>query len=125
MRCWLYPDALARSSWLISNSSLRCLSRAPKPTGSTFFIGDWLPKFLYTVLDRFLGCNSPKNGYVGFMAKSALLRACEIAGGQKRLAERIGTTQSQVWYWLERSKRGVPAEFVLPIEQATGVGRTE
>jgi DNA-binding transcriptional regulator YdaS (Cro superfamily) len=41
------------------------------------------------------------------------------------LADRIGTTQSQVWYWLERSKRGVPGEFVLPIERETGVTRHE
>jgi DNA-binding transcriptional regulator YdaS (Cro superfamily) len=59
------------------------------------------------------------------MSKAALLRACEKAGGQKPLAERIGTTQSQVWYWLERSKKGVPAEFVIPIETATGVPRHE
>lgn len=55
----------------------------------------------------------------------ALKRACELAGGQKQLADRIGTSQSQVWYWLARSKKGVPAEFVLPIEQATGVPRSE
>jgi DNA-binding transcriptional regulator YdaS (Cro superfamily) len=48
-----------------------------------------------------------------------------LAGGQKPLADRIGTTQSQVWYWLSRSKRGVPAEFVLPIERETGVPRSE
>ncbi len=59
------------------------------------------------------------------MSTEALRRACEVAGGQKPLADRIGTTQSQVWYWLERSKKGVPAEFVLPIEQATGVPRGE
>ncbi len=57
------------------------------------------------------------------MASEALRRACELAGGQKPLADRIGTTQSQVWYWLERSKKGVPAEFVLKIEAATGVSR--
>jgi DNA-binding transcriptional regulator YdaS (Cro superfamily) len=57
------------------------------------------------------------------MSNEALKRACELAGGQKPLAERIGTTQSQVWYWLERSKKGVPAEFVLPIERETGVSR--
>lgn len=55
----------------------------------------------------------------------ALKRACEAAGGQKPLADRIGTTQSQVWYWLTRSKRGVPAEFVLPIERETGVSRSD
>lgn len=59
------------------------------------------------------------------MANKALLRACELAGGQKPLADRIGTTQSQVWYWLEKSKRGVPAEFVLSIERVTGVSRGE
>lgn len=59
------------------------------------------------------------------MANEALKRACELAGGQKPLADRIGTTQSQVWYWLARSKKGVPAEFVLSIEKETGVSRTE
>lgn len=59
------------------------------------------------------------------MTTEALKRACELAGGQKPLADRIGTTQSQVWYWLARSKRGVPAEFVLPIERETGVSRSE
>lgn len=59
------------------------------------------------------------------MSTEALKRACKLAGGQKPLADRIGTSQSQVWYWLSRSKKGVPAEFVLPIEQATGVSRSE
>jgi DNA-binding transcriptional regulator YdaS (Cro superfamily) len=59
------------------------------------------------------------------MSNEALKRACEAAGGQKPLADRIGTTQSQVWYWLTRSKRGVPAEFVLPIERETGVSRSD
>lgn len=59
------------------------------------------------------------------MSNEALKRACELAGGQKPLADRIGTTQSQVWYWLERSKRGVPAEFVLSIERETGVSRSD
>jgi DNA-binding transcriptional regulator YdaS (Cro superfamily) len=59
------------------------------------------------------------------MSNEALRRACEAAGGQKPLADQIGTTQSQVWYWLERSKKGVPGEFVLPIERATGVSRHE
>lgn len=59
------------------------------------------------------------------MLTKALERACEAAGGQKSLADRIGTTQSQVWYWLKRSKRGVPAEFAAKIEEATGVPRSE
>lgn len=57
------------------------------------------------------------------MPADALRLACKIAGGQKPLADLIHTTQSQVWYWLRRSKHGVPAEFVLPIERATGVSR--
>ena len=59
------------------------------------------------------------------MANDSLKRACKIAGGQKPLASRIGTTQSQVWYWLERSKKGVPAEFCISIERETGVSRHE
>lgn len=59
------------------------------------------------------------------MSTRALKKACDAAGGQKPLADKIGTTQSQVWYWLERSKKGVPAEFVIPIEEATGVSRHE
>ena len=59
------------------------------------------------------------------MTNEALRKACEAAGGQKPLAELIGTTQSQVWYWLERSKKGVPGEFVISIETATGVPRHE
>lgn len=59
------------------------------------------------------------------MANESLKRAVEIAKGQKPLADKIGTTQSQVWYWLERSKKGVPAEFCIKIEQATGVQRHE
>lgn len=59
------------------------------------------------------------------MSREALRRACTVAGGQKPLADQIGTTQSQVWYWLQRSKKGVPGEYVLPIERATGVSRSE
>lgn len=53
----------------------------------------------------------------------ALELACEELGGQKPLADAIGTSQSQIWYWLKRAKKGVPAEFVLRIERATGVSR--
>ena len=55
--------------------------------------------------------------------KEALELAIERAGGQSSLARRIGTTQGPLWYWLKKSKRGVPAEFVLPIERETGVSR--
>lgn len=59
------------------------------------------------------------------MTNSGLSKAIEVAGGQKPLADLIGTTQSQVWYWLERSKQGVAPKFVLPIERATGISRSE
>lgn len=49
----------------------------------------------------------------------ALKRAVEIAGGQKALADKLGVTQSTLWYWLDRSKKGVPAEHVIRIEAAT------
>jgi DNA-binding transcriptional regulator YdaS (Cro superfamily) len=53
------------------------------------------------------------------MNTEALRRACEVTGGQLPLAKRIGVTQSMVWYWLERSKKGVPAEYAAAIERAT------
>lgn len=59
------------------------------------------------------------------MAHSALQRAIDIAGGQKHLADRIGATQSLVWYWLRHAKRGLPAERAIAIEAATGVPRHE
>ena len=54
----------------------------------------------------------------------ALERAVAAAGGQAALAAKIGTTQPRVWNWLNRDSR-LPAEFVLPIERATGVSRHE
>ena len=53
------------------------------------------------------------------MNRTPLIRAIDIAGGQKALADAIGTTQSQVWYWLNRAKRGVPGEVAPKIEAAT------
>lgn len=57
------------------------------------------------------------------MSKRALEKACEKAGGQTPLAVLIGTTQSQVWYWLNEAKKGVPAEFAIKIEEKVGVSR--
>lgn len=57
------------------------------------------------------------------MGKDALQNAIRLAGGQLALAQQIGTSQSQISYWLTRSKRGVPAEFCAKIEAATGVER--
>lgn len=59
------------------------------------------------------------------MPNAPLERACDAVGGQKSLADRIGTSQSQVWYWLKKSKRGAAAEYVLKIEQASGIPRHE
>jgi DNA-binding transcriptional regulator YdaS (Cro superfamily) len=59
------------------------------------------------------------------MSKAALRFACAKVGGQKALAALIGTTQSQVWYWLEKSKKGVPAEFCERVEAASGVSRRD
>ncbi|MFA5494229.1 MAG: helix-turn-helix domain-containing protein [Porticoccaceae bacterium] len=55
-----------------------------------------------------------------------LKRAIDLLGGQSALARAINTKQQNVWFWLNKSGR-VPAEFVLPIEQATGgeVTRTQ
>lgn len=51
----------------------------------------------------------------------ALQKAIVTAGGQCALARSIGVAQSTLWHWLARSKKGVPAEFVRPIERVTGI----
>lgn len=53
------------------------------------------------------------------MSTEALSRAVEHVGSQKALADKLGVTQSVVWYWLEKAKRGCPAEYVLNIERIT------
>jgi DNA-binding transcriptional regulator YdaS (Cro superfamily) len=54
----------------------------------------------------------------------ALRKAIKAAGGQVRLARRIGIGQTAVSNWL--TKRGkVPAERVLAVEGASGVPRHE
>lgn len=57
------------------------------------------------------------------MTKKALSEAIDKAGGQTALAKAIGKTQGHISKWLEREY--IPAEFVLPIEKATGVPRHE
>lgn len=59
------------------------------------------------------------------MSIAALKRAVSAAGGQKPLARAIGTSQPHVWYWLNASAKGVPAEYVIPIERHTGIDRSE
>ncbi len=53
----------------------------------------------------------------------AFARAVAAANGQLPLARAIGTSQSNVWQWLNRSPRGVPAEWVLRVEAATLIPR--
>lgn len=57
------------------------------------------------------------------MATEALQRAITAAGGQAPLASKIGVTQSMVWYWIAKAKKGLPAEHVIAVEAATGVSR--
>lgn len=55
----------------------------------------------------------------------ALEKAVQIVGGQSKLArsltESVGKTinQSDVWYWLNKSSRGVPAEYCQAFEDIT------
>lgn len=52
----------------------------------------------------------------------ALKRAVDIAGGQRATSRICGTSQTAVWKWLQ-SPKGIPAEYVLRVEAATGVSR--
>lgn len=52
----------------------------------------------------------------------ALLLAVERAHSQAGLARICKVSTTAVWKWVQSSKR-LPAEFVLPVEQATGVSR--
>jgi DNA-binding transcriptional regulator YdaS (Cro superfamily) len=59
------------------------------------------------------------------MSKTPLQRAlAAFDNNQTKLAEAIGTSQQLVSYRVRR-KKSVPAEWVLPIEQATGISRHE
>lgn len=50
--------------------------------------------------------------------KTPLDRAIELAGGQSRLAEKIGRSQQLISYWQKTRKGIVPAECVKDIEDA-------
>lgn len=47
--------------------------------------------------------------------------AVRLAGGQSALARRLNVRQGTIWKWLRSGKPG--AEYVLEIEQTTGVSR--
>lgn len=48
-----------------------------------------------------------------------LEKAVQVAGSQSALAHAIGVKQQHVWHWLNRAGQ-IPAEYAIPIEQATG-----
>lgn len=52
-------------------------------------------------------------------SNGALRRAIEIVGSQAKLAEKIDTAQSTVWYWLNRKNGKVPHDYCAPIAKAT------
>ncbi|MBX3088120.1 MAG: helix-turn-helix domain-containing protein [Cryobacterium sp.] len=55
------------------------------------------------------------------ISQDALSQAISAVGGQKALGDAIGVRQSLVWYWLRRSRKGVPAEYARKIQDITGV----
>jgi len=52
----------------------------------------------------------------------ALQAAVNKAGSQSELARLVGISSTAVWKWVQSSKR-VPPEFVLAVEEATGISR--
>ncbi len=52
----------------------------------------------------------------------ALQKAIDIVGSQTQMAKKCGTSQQRIWNWLNRDKK-VPAEYVLTIEQVSGISR--
>ncbi|HEY5379233.1 MAG TPA: YdaS family helix-turn-helix protein [Pseudolabrys sp.] len=57
--------------------------------------------------------------------KGAFQRAIREAGGQVALGKKIGAGQSKIAFWLNDAKKGVAADYVLKIEEVTGVSRHE
>lgn len=39
------------------------------------------------------------------------------------MARLLCTSQANVWSWLNKTKRGVPAEFCIAVERFSGVSR--
>lgn len=52
-------------------------------------------------------------------SNGALRRAIEIVGSQAKLAEKIDTAQSTVWYWLNKKDGKVPYNFCARVAKAT------
>lgn len=55
--------------------------------------------------------------------KTKLIEAIEKAGGQTALAKKLGIKQGHVGSWIHRFKKAPPSEYVLQIEEITGVSR--
>jgi DNA-binding transcriptional regulator YdaS (Cro superfamily) len=56
----------------------------------------------------------------GLTPYEALAAAVEILGSQAELARVSGVSATAVWKWVQSGKR-VPGEFVLAVEEATGI----
>jgi DNA-binding transcriptional regulator YdaS (Cro superfamily) len=48
-----------------------------------------------------------------------LQKAVDMLDGQVRTANAVGVRQAHVWRWLNTTRAGVPAEYVIPISAAT------
>jgi len=57
------------------------------------------------------------------MQNEQLMKAVEIAGSKSALADMIGVSRQRLWTWTRYAVKSPPAEFVIPIEKATGVSR--
>lgn len=60
--------------------------------------------------------------YICFMKNEGLKKAISQVGTQVLLANRLGVSQQRLQWW---TKHKLPAEWVLPIEKASGVSRHE
>lgn len=55
----------------------------------------------------------------------ALKQAIQIAGSQSALARALRVSQHAVWHWLNKGdlEKPLPADYVLAVEEATGISR--
>ena len=56
--------------------------------------------------------------------ETPLNQAIQAAGGYAEVARKLGVTRSLVWQWAKYGQR-VSAERVIPLEQITGVPRSQ
>lgn len=60
------------------------------------------------------------------MSNTGLQRALDaLDNNQSKLARICGVTQPTVWGWINKGRGLLPAEYVLAVEEATGVSRHE